>query len=60
MPIPDRTRGVINDYFGLNLFLLVVLLGPSPRGFPGYDPDGHFPLEIDGYGPIPARTRGGG
>ncbi len=35
-----------------------VLGPPLPRGAPGEGPDCHFPKEIVGVGPIPARIRG--
>jgi hypothetical protein len=39
---------------------LNLVLGPPPlpRGVPGEGPDCHFPKEIVGFGPIPARIRG--
>ncbi len=33
-------------------------LGPLPWGLPGEGPDCHFPKELGGFGPIPARIRG--
>ena len=35
----------------------ILFLSP-PRGCPGEGPDCHFPKEIVGFGPIPARIRG--
>ena len=41
----------------LKLFIFLVLGPPLPRGVPGEGPDCHFPREIVGVGPIPARIR---
>ncbi len=39
--------------------IFIFALGPPlPRGVPGEGPDCHFPKEIVGVGPIPARIRG--
>ena len=36
-----------------------LFLGPAPREVPGLGPDVHFLLETGGFGPVPARIRGG-
>ncbi len=50
------------EYTVENLEVLKIVfhfvLGPPSRGVPGEGPDYHFPKEIAGVGPIPARTRG--
>ena len=38
---------------------LILFLPPLPPGGPGEGPDCHFPMEIEGFGTIPARIRGG-
>ena len=38
--------------------LFNLFLSPLPPGGPGEGPDCHFPMEIGGVGPIPARIRG--
>ena len=53
---PDLfVRHCVNNY----LFLIFILvLSPLPPGVPGEGPDCHFPQDIGGLGPIPARIRG--
>ncbi len=38
--------------------LFILFLSPLALGGPGDGPDCHFPKEIVGVGPIPARIRG--
>ncbi len=39
--------------------VFIFVLGPAlPRGVPGEGPECHFPKEIVGFGPLPARFRG--
>ncbi len=33
--------------------------GQTPPEVPGEGPDCHFPEEVKGFGPVPARIRGG-
>ncbi len=42
----------------LKIIFNFVLGPPLPRGVPGEGPDCHFPKEIVGLGPIPARILG--
>ncbi len=43
----------------LNMFFFFFFLAPPPPpGALGEGPDCHFPVEIVGFGPIPARIRG--
>ena len=42
----------------LKIIYNFVLGPPLPRGVPGEGPDCHFPKEIVGFGPIPARILG--
>ena len=39
----------------LKMIFILFLGPPLPRGVPGEGPDCHFPKEIIGFGPIPAR-----
>ena len=49
--MPRLVPAVFDDAFDF------VLVSPPPGGS-GEGPDCHFPLEIGGLGPIPARIRG--
>ncbi len=42
----------------LKIIFTFCLGPPLPRGVPGEGPDCHFPKEIVGFGPIPARILG--
>ena len=41
----------------LKMIFNFVLGPPLPRGVPGEGRDYHFPKEVVGFGPIPARIR---
>ncbi len=54
--VPILAATQTND---LDVLKIIFVLGaPLPRGIPGEGLDCHFPEEIVGAGPIPARIRG--
>ncbi len=53
---PSRSTALILE---VRKMIFNFCLGPPiPRGVPGEGPDCHFPKELVGVGPIPARIRG--
>jgi hypothetical protein len=42
----------------LEVLKIILIFFLAPRGVPGEGQDYHFPKEIVGFGPIPARIRG--
>ncbi len=49
-----RRRGILPTALKITVVLFVLA-----QRVPGEGPDGHFPQEVEGFGPVPARIRGG-
>ncbi len=50
---------VILQYLAVLETIFSFVHGPPSPGCPGEGPDCHFPKAVGGFGPIPARIRGG-
>ena len=50
--------GTADLYLAVLRRFLICFLATLPRGVPGEGRDYHFPKEIGGFGPIPARILG--